>query len=102
MACYETGTVVDLAAREVLTLDDVRGVTLRVTRGTVWITQERDLEDIVLRAGNNWVVECSGRTVIEANEAASICAVTKSAGTRWMPLTPFVFCAVNAVMTEAP
>ena len=33
---------------------------------------------------------------------ASICAVTNSAGTWWMPLTPCVFCAVSAVITEAP
>lgn len=33
---------------------------------------------------------------------ASICAVMKSAGTSWMPVTPFVFCAVSAVIADAP
>ncbi len=42
MACFEHGTIVELAAREVVTLPDVRSATLRVTRGTLWITQEDD------------------------------------------------------------
>ena len=33
---------------------------------------------------------------------ASICAAMKSAGTSWMAVTPLVFCAVSAVITEAP
>ena len=37
-----------------------------------------------------------------SENTASICAVTNSAGTSWMPVTPCVFCAVSAVMTEAP
>ena len=37
-----------------------------------------------------------------SENTASICAVTNSAGTWWMPLTPWVFCAVSAVITEAP
>ena len=41
MACFETGTVVDLAAREAITLPNIRGATLRVTRGTLWLTEER-------------------------------------------------------------
>ena len=31
---------------------------------------------------------------------ASICAVTMSAGTVWIPVTPSVFCAVMAVMAD--
>ena len=57
MACFKHGTIIDLAARESVSLPDMRGTTLRVTRGTVWITQENDTQDIVLRAGDNWVVE---------------------------------------------
>ncbi len=37
-----------------------------------------------------------------SENTASICAVTKGAGTSWMALTPLVFCAVSAVMTDAP
>ena len=73
MACFETGTVVRLAPRETITLPDTRGATLRVTRGTLWITQERRRDDVVLRAGDDWVVECAGSTVVEAQGEAMFC-----------------------------
>jgi len=66
MACFETGTVVDLSTREAITLPNIRGATLRVTRGTIWLTEERGRDDIVLRPGDNWLVESDGNTVIEA------------------------------------
>jgi Protein of unknown function (DUF2917) len=75
MACFEHGTIVDLAARDVVTLPDVRSATLRVTRGTLWITQEGDPQDVVLRSGDSWVVERNGLTVVEAQENASFCVV---------------------------
>jgi hypothetical protein len=73
MACFETGTVVRLGSREAITLADIRGATLRVTRGTLWVTQEKNPRDIVLRTGDNWVVERDGDTVIEAQGSATFC-----------------------------
>ena len=75
MACFETGTVITLPAREALTLPHVAGATLRVTRGVVWLTEEKDAHDIVLRAGDNWVVESNGDTVVEAQNDAVFCVV---------------------------
>jgi len=66
MACFETGTVVNMSAREAITLPNIRGATLRVSRGTLWLTEERARDDVVLRAGDNWLVESSGNTVVEA------------------------------------
>ncbi|MDE2208421.1 MAG: DUF2917 domain-containing protein [Betaproteobacteria bacterium] len=66
MARFETGTVVCLASREAVTLADIRGATLRVTRGTLWLTQQRDRRDIVLQVGDRWAVEHDGDTVVEA------------------------------------
>ena len=37
-----------------------------------------------------------------SEKTASICASTNSAGTSWMAVTPLVFCAVSAVITDAP
>jgi hypothetical protein len=37
-----------------------------------------------------------------SEKTASICAVTKSGGTSWIAVTPSVFWAVSAVITEAP
>jgi Protein of unknown function (DUF2917) len=75
MACFEHGTIVDLKTRETVTLPDVRGATLRVARGTVWITQEDDTQDIVLRAGDAWTVERNGLTILEAQADVSLCVV---------------------------
>ncbi|HLX28983.1 MAG TPA: DUF2917 domain-containing protein [Casimicrobiaceae bacterium] len=84
MACYESGTVISLANREAITLPDVRGATLRVTRGTLWLTEEHDHHDIVLRAGDNFVVEFDGDTVVEAQNDAVFCVVGN--GTRALKL----------------
>ena len=76
MACFESGTVVEMAAREAVTLQNVQGATVRVTRGTVWLTQEDDGKDVILRVGDNWTVERDGATVLESQEGdALVCVV---------------------------
>ena len=82
MACFEHGTIIELAAREVVKLPDMRSATLRVTRGTLWITQEDDTQDVVLRPGDNWAVERNGLTVVEAQEDARFCVT----GRRFEPV----------------
>ncbi|MGE5668570.1 MAG: DUF2917 domain-containing protein [Betaproteobacteria bacterium] len=79
MACFETGTVVRLGSREAITLSDIRGATLRVTRGTLWVTQDKNPQDIVLRTGDDWAVERGGDTVIEAHGGATFCIVAPHA-----------------------
>ncbi len=79
MACFETGTVVRLGSREAITLSDIRSATLRVTRGTLWVTQDKNPQDIVLRTGDNWAVERDGDTVIEARGGATFCIVARYA-----------------------
>lgn len=85
MACSESGTVVTLAAREAITLPDVRGATLRVTQGTLWLTEERDRHDIVLRPGDNWLVESNGNTVVEAQDATEFCIVGRQGAALRLP-----------------
>ncbi|HEX6137399.1 MAG TPA: DUF2917 domain-containing protein [Casimicrobiaceae bacterium] len=75
MSCFESGTVISLRNREAITLPGLRGATLRVTRGTLWLTEERERSDIVLRPGDNWLVESDGATVVEAQSDAVFCVV---------------------------
>ena len=75
MACFETGTVVNLSAREAITLPNIRGATVRVTRGALWLTEERVRDDVVLRPGDNWLVESDGNTVVEAQGDATFSIV---------------------------
>lgn len=85
MACFKHGTIIDLAAGENVSLPNMRGTTLRITRGAVWITQENDTKDIVLRAGDNWVVEKNGLTILEAQESTTLCALGRQIGTFVIP-----------------
>jgi Protein of unknown function (DUF2917) len=87
MACFENGTIVDLATRESVSLPDVRGTTLRETHGTLWITQENDTQDVVLRTGDTWVVEMDGLTILEAQEATTFCVLGRRLET-WVAPRP--------------
>ncbi len=85
MACYESGTVVSLSHREAISLPDIRGATLRITQGTLWLTQEQQRGDIVLRPGDNWVVEHNGNTVVEAQNDVVFCIVGRRGAVLKLP-----------------
>ena len=102
------GTTFDMTARQSLGLPDARGTTLRVTRGTLWITQEDDSRDVTLRPGDTWTVERQGLTIVEAQTSATVHAIgpaavrgivvapsarrwlqsLRRAAVRWLALTP--------------
>jgi hypothetical protein len=75
MARYQTGTLIDLSSHEALSLDDVKGATLSLLSGTLWVTQYHDPQDIVLESGEDWVVERDGRTVLQAQDDALVYVV---------------------------
>ncbi len=66
MVCSGYTKVWELASGELVKLDGARGTTLRVTRGTLWLTLERDMRDIVLTAGDAFTIERGGLTLVEA------------------------------------
>ncbi len=72
MGCPEHGNVFDLAERETRLLHDIRGSSLSVSRGTLWITQQNDTRDFVLQAGDCWVADRDGLTIVEAQEDATV------------------------------
>jgi len=88
MACYELGTVISLEDREAISLPGVRGATLRVTQGSLWLTQEDGGRDIVLRPGDNWVVERNGNTVVEAQNDAVFSIVGRKVAPLKLPARP--------------
>ncbi len=55
-----------LANREVLDLDDAVGVRIEARSGAVWVTQEQDRRDLVLKQGESCTIERAGRTVVQA------------------------------------
>ena len=82
MACDGYMTIWQLAPNELVQLDGARGTKLRITRGTLWITLERDLRDIVLDAGDTFTIDRGGVTVIEAQGAATVCVDAHSVDVR--------------------
>jgi hypothetical protein len=61
-----------LDAGQVLTLDDAAGTRILSRSGTVWVTEENDHNDHIVRAGDARVVAHGGRTVIQALQPAWI------------------------------
>jgi hypothetical protein len=64
--------VLELKAGEVVTLDDAIGASVQARLGSVWITEEGDVRDIVLGPGENRVIKRPGRTLIQAMQTSWI------------------------------
>src|SRR5215813_12800214 len=77
MLCDGYTKVWELAPNELVRLDEARGTTLRVTRGTLWITLENDTRDVVLTAGDSYTIDREGLTLVEAQSASSVCVLAR-------------------------
>ncbi|MEA3193781.1 MAG: hypothetical protein QOD26_2114 [Betaproteobacteria bacterium] len=55
-----------LLGSDVLRLEDARDLRVRVESGTVWITQERDTRDVMLRAGESFRFDRNGVALMSA------------------------------------
>ncbi len=53
---------------QVVSLDDACGALIEPTGGRVWITEEGERKDFVVRSGETFVVSRAGRTVVQAVE----------------------------------
>jgi len=77
MTCDGYTKVLELAPGEIIRLDGARGTTLRVTRGTLWLTLERDLRDIVLAMGDSFTIDRGGLTLVEAQGNTTVCVLAR-------------------------
>ena len=75
MLCTGYTKVWELAPSELVRLPEARGTTLRVTRGTLWITLQNDVRDIVLEAGDSYMIDRGGLTLVEAQKASTVCVL---------------------------
>ena len=64
--------VLSLEPGQVVTLDDAAGVRIRASEGTVWVTYEDSLGDLIVGPGETLVVTRNGRTVVQALQATHI------------------------------
>ena len=63
---------VTLETGEVLSLDDAEGLQIQGRAGTVWVTEEDDLEDHIVGPGQVLMIDRPGRTVVQALAPARI------------------------------
>jgi hypothetical protein len=61
-----------LEAGQVLTLDDAAGKRISARQGSVWITYEGFLKDVILSPGESLILAKDGRTVVQALEPAFV------------------------------
>ena len=64
--------VLALEPGQVVTLDDARGVRIRATEGSVWVTYEDNQNDLIVGPGETLVVARNGRTVVQAMQATRV------------------------------
>ncbi|HJV84328.1 MAG TPA: DUF2917 domain-containing protein [Noviherbaspirillum sp.] len=67
------GELVHLQGPQFLRLHRAAGWTLRVLAGTAWITQDHDLRDIVLQAGESFVLDRDGDALVSPLKEVKIC-----------------------------
>jgi len=68
----QTGTLIELMPDRPLAVRLTPGAKVGVAAGTVWLTQEGMLEDVVLTAGGEFVVPAKGMQVLGAVEGTAL------------------------------
>ncbi|HEU4378097.1 MAG TPA: DUF2917 domain-containing protein [Hyphomicrobiaceae bacterium] len=63
---------IPLKARGVHRIENGQGLSVTALKGSVWITQDRDLRDIILSAGQSFVLDRNGVTLVFAFRDALI------------------------------
>ena len=66
-----------LSQRQTLSLADGTGVRVTADAGSVWVTQENDLRDIVLSAGESVTFKQAGKVIVQALAPARVTLVRK-------------------------
>lgn len=61
-----------LSKRDVLSLRGRRGARIESRSGSVWVTQNGDLRDVVLNAGEAHVLDREGPVLVQALDAAQV------------------------------
>ena len=55
-----------LKAREILPIENGAGLEVKCLRGTLWITQSGDREDIIIDSGESFVLDRPGLSLVNA------------------------------------
>jgi hypothetical protein len=67
-----------LRAREVLDIRNGRGLIVRCLAGALWITQDGDTDDVVVKAGECFVLDRRGLALVSAPGAPATVVVERA------------------------
>ena len=67
------GETVLLRARQHLQLPNATGWTVRALAGSIWITQDGDIRDVVLEAGDSLLLDRNGNVLLSPLGDAKVC-----------------------------
>jgi hypothetical protein len=70
-----------------LTVADGEGTCITARRGTVWITQDNDLRDVVLASGESFRLDHPELAIVQAFDNAEVLVVPPAESTRAGPRT---------------
>lgn len=73
------GGALQLHGSEQLRMRDASGWTVQALKGMVWITQESDSRDIVLRPGQSFTLDRPGYALVSSEGEADICLKQEAA-----------------------
>jgi len=79
-------TMIRIRKGEDFRMDGGRGAVVRVLDGSVWLTQERDIEDHMLQAGDELKLNGMGATLIKAYQPSTL--RLEQPARRWLPGWP--------------
>jgi hypothetical protein len=65
-------TAVKLAQYDTINIIDGKGSRIAARSGNIWITQEHDVRDVILRPGQSFTLDRNGTAVIEALTGAEV------------------------------
>lgn len=94
-----------LAEDQFLKLEGAVGARISSRRGSVWITQDGDIRDIVLERGDTFVIEREGPSIVQALEPAELAIVEpkqRSRAAQWVDRMKSLGTAVRLVLGASP
>lgn len=87
MTRYPASLEMELTQDRPLRLNDARGTWVFCLRGTVWITSPGKADDVFLRVGDAYCIECHGVSLLESigDGRVAVRALPGSRLKRWVP-----------------
>ena len=88
---------VELARDQILPVFDAQGVKVTCVSGSLWITQDHDRRDVILRPGDSFVMDREGEALVSAI-LPSVLVVEEPASIRARGLWPAVVAKLARLM----